>query len=75
MEMTQELRNHIALKYGPEDFAKAMKDIENKYEGEEKSISVEEMHREMDELLCKTLRNLGFGEGIDIYEQNPKWYA
>lgn len=32
-------------------------------------------HEKMDELMCETLRDLGFGEKVDIFENTPKWYA
>lgn len=28
-----------------------------------------------DELMCKLLRELGYGEGVDIFEKMDKWYA
>lgn len=28
-----------------------------------------------DELMCKLLRELGYGEGVDIFEQMDKWYS
>lgn len=35
----------------------------------------ENAHIEADELMAATLRALGFGEGIDIFEEMGKWYA
>jgi hypothetical protein len=31
-------------------------------------------HKAADELLCECLRQLGYGEGVDIYKSKPKWY-
>lgn len=28
-----------------------------------------------DELMCKLLRELGYDEGVDIFEQMDKWYS
>lgn len=28
-----------------------------------------------DELMCKLLRELGYGEGVDIFEKMDKWYS
>ena len=54
----------------PEEFAGMMKAIAYKYHGDE-----EECHMEMDRLMCDYLRMLGYGEGIDIFENIPKWYT
>ena len=35
----------------------------------------ESRHVWMDEVMCKLLRQLGYGEGIDIFENTDKWYA
>lgn len=34
-----------------------------------------EDHITADDLLCETLRLLGYGELVDVYEQIPKWYS
>lgn len=36
---------------------------------------LEEAHIFMDDLMCETLRSLGYGEGVDIFENTHKWYA
>ncbi len=54
----------------PEEFAGMMKAIAHKYHGDE-----EKCHIEMDRLMCDYLRMLGYGEGIDIFENVPKWYT
>lgn len=28
-----------------------------------------------DELMCKLLRELGYGEGVDIFKKMDKWYS
>lgn len=32
-------------------------------------------HRKADDLLCETLEDLGYNEGIKIYKRISKWYA
>lgn len=32
-------------------------------------------HIYMDELMCKLLRELGYGDGVDIFEETNKWYS
>ena len=32
-------------------------------------------HRLMDNLMCEKLRDLGFDEGVEIFEKTGKWYA
>ena len=32
-------------------------------------------HVDADDLMCELLRSLGYGEGIEIFEDMPKWYA
>lgn len=57
-----------------EEFALLMKEIAGtttKYHG----IDIEDNHARADELLCRVLIELGYHEGIVIYENMPKWYA
>lgn len=35
----------------------------------------EEVHINADDLLCKVLIELGYGEGVGVYEDIGKWYA
>lgn len=51
----------------PEEFARMMK---NQMSGDEEGA-----HYEMDELMVELLRRLGYGEAMDIFEKQPKWYA
>ena len=32
-------------------------------------------HDEMDKLMCKLLRELGYGDGVDVFERQEKWYS
>ncbi len=51
-------------------FADAMREIAKQAEDDE-----ERSHAIADGLMCDLLRELGYGEGIDIFESMPKWYA
>ena len=35
----------------------------------------ETMHEKMDHLMAITLRKLGYGDGVDIFDRVTKWYA
>ncbi len=37
--------------------------------------SPDEVHSKADDLLCELLRQLGFGEGIDVYESIGRYFA
>ena len=37
--------------------------------------NTERAHNHADELMCKLLRELGYGEGVDIFEKMDKWYS
>ncbi len=52
----------------PAEFARRMKKI--KAAGD-----IEGGHSDADKLLCETLRSLGYGEGVDMFEAMSKWYA
>ena len=54
----------------PKEFAEEMRRIA------EKNTSDEEIcHIEMDDYICDVLRQLGFGEGVAIFIDTPKWYS
>lgn len=36
---------------------------------------IDESHIEMDTVMCYTLEKLGFGKGIEIFEDAEKWYS
>lgn len=63
----------------PEEFKKAMikirKEIHEVPVRGTEVIDLEDSHVESDNLLCKALREAGYGDGIDIYEKMEKWYA
>ena len=35
----------------------------------------EDAHIEMDDVMCYTLKKLGFGKGIEIFKDTEKWYS
>ena len=35
----------------------------------------EEAHVKADELMCEVLRELGYGEAVDVFKNMRKWYA
>jgi len=43
--------------------------------GVSKVYDTEKIHQHADELLCKTLRSLGYEAAVDIYEKIPKHYS
>ena len=56
----------------PDDFNNIMLKIEKEYgHGEDE----EEFHLEADELINQVMRELGYGDGMDIFVRNPKWYC
>lgn len=52
-----------------DEFNKKMKYIS------ENQWRTEDAHIEMDDVMCDTLKKLGFGEGIEIFEDTEKWYS
>lgn len=57
-------------KLTPEEFAERMKEIVDKYAGNQEAV-----HEQMDQLMGETLIALGYHEGIKIFNSTPKWYA
>ena len=35
----------------------------------------EEFHKLADGIMCEVLNQLGYGEGIEVFHRNPKWYS
>ena len=52
----------------PKQFADKMRDIS-------KNTDIEDRHMEADDLLCEMLIELGYAEGVEIYNAMPAWYA
>ena len=56
--------------YTPEEFAELMKTtVELNLDDEE------ECHIQMDTHMCYLLKDLGYGEGVKIFLNTPKWYS
>lgn len=53
----------------PGDFAEMMRLIITS------SDDTEESHRRADQALCALLRDLGYGEAVDVFENSNRWYA
>lgn len=54
----------------PQEFAERMRKIK-----EDEGGDIEADHANADALMCQALNELGYGEGISIYELMDKWYA
>lgn len=52
----------------PDDFKERMTELS-------KGEDIEDRHVYMDNLMCDLLRELGYGDGVDIFELTGKWYA
>ena len=61
----------------PEEFAKAMKKASDNLNDPTGHPYYDEevAHSEMDGIMANLLRQLGYGEGIDIFENTNKWYS
>lgn len=53
-----------------DEFENDIREAATVYKGDEEGV-----HIAMDEIMCKLLRNLGFGAGVDIFESTDKWYS
>lgn len=51
-------------------FTEAMREAYQKYRDDEEIV-----HSMMDGIMCETLDRLGFTEGVEIFNEAPKWYA
>lgn len=38
-------------------------------------ISTEDVHIDADGLMCKLLTELGYGDGVEVFYNLPKWYS
>ena len=54
----------------PEEFANEMRGVCECW-----SKNTEFKHAAMDRIMCDLLRQLGYEEGVDIFEDTRKWYA
>ena len=54
----------------PKEFAKHASKIINETGGD-----TEVTHAELDDYLCQTLNELGYGAGVRLFQSVEKWYA
>jgi hypothetical protein len=54
----------------PEEFKIRMKEIQRHF-----SRDVEGMHKASDKLMADTLLSLEYTEGVQIFNELPKWYS
>lgn len=59
----------------PEEFADKMREIPNILNERGRSWDKEDSHRIADAYMCELLRELGYDEGVKIFENMPKWYS
>lgn len=51
-------------------FTASMREAYQKYGDDEEIV-----HSMMDGIMCETLDRLGFTEGVELFNEAPKWYA
>lgn len=51
-------------------FTEEMQEAYKKYGDDEEIV-----HSMMDGIMCETLEKLGFAEGVEIFNEAPKWYT
>lgn len=59
----------------PEEFADKMREIVKECEEREVNNDAEGIHYDLDMCMCDLLRELGYGEGVDIFLAQERWYA
>jgi hypothetical protein len=57
----------------PEEFAAKMREAYETHWMKEEDEEV--VHIVMDGIMCNLLRSLGYGEGVDIFDETPMWYS
>lgn len=60
--------NEFEKEFSAKGFANEMRRID-------RNNDTEMAHILADEMMCKLLRELGYNEGVDIFEQMSKWYS
>jgi len=54
----------------PESFEVQMREVAKNSGGDPEAC-----HVEADNLMCKLLTSLGYGKGVAVFDNMPKWYA
>ena len=62
--------NTGAICLSPIEFEASMRKLTEEY-----SDDPEILHDRMDSLMMETLKMLGYGAGVEIFDDAPKWYA
>jgi hypothetical protein len=52
----------------PQEFANKMREFAS-------DADIESGHEYADALMCSILRQLGYGDGVDVFVNMDKWYA
>ena len=50
-------------------------EFKNKMQAIADKEDIEIGHFEADNLMCELLKDLGYGEGVEIFEEMYKWYS
>ncbi len=58
----------------PEEFKVKMEALKGKPDNYG-FLGIDEAHGEMDEAMCELLIDLGYGDGIEIFRQQEKFYS
>ena len=65
------MKNNIVVTQDMVDaFTEEMQEAYKKYGNDEETV-----HSMMDGIMCETLDRLGVTEGVEIFNEAPKWYA
>lgn len=54
----------------PQEFADRMRAIFSEHAKDKEAA-----HSVADDLLCEVLREFGYAEGVEVFEEAEKWYA
>lgn len=60
----------LERQFSAKGFAVEMLRIKRQYESDPEAV-----HDKMDECMCKLLCELGYSEGVQIFEDTEKWYG
>ncbi|WP_288333394.1 hypothetical protein [Cloacibacillus porcorum] len=63
----------VYAELSPKDFEGKMLALSRRFQAER--CDYERFHVEADELMCRILRDLGYGAGVGIFERGVKGYA
>lgn len=58
----------------PEEFYEKMSNFRQQLNGVY-LYDNEDFHIDADDLMCELLTSLGYGDGIKVFQDTPKWYS